>query len=252
MGELCTVRLVSLGWTPGYISGAVESECVDRVREPVDLQTVAGHVEVSQTALMDAEVTAITGKVVVGSEGAAANLPFVANGETRFRMAVSEMAAGRPVFVDVTILATLKIDLPPLTVLTHHPERTERRTETVALWRPGTTETVSETVTVTNDDGTTTEHAVSATLSIPGETVHRDVTLTIVHPERVEAELLERSPVTDSRDESMLMQSVVGSDDPFKPLVLPEPEPEEPPAEQTQADGALSDWFDLLGWEWPW
>ena len=46
--------------------------------------------------------------------------------------------------------------MPPLARLTHHPERTEHRTETVYLVRPGTSETVSETVTVTNADGTTT------------------------------------------------------------------------------------------------
>ena len=251
-GELCNVRLTSVGWTPGFVSGVIESECVDRVREPVDLQTVAGHVEVSQTALMDAEVTAIAGKVVAGHLEASANVPFVANGETRFRMAVSDMEARHPMFADVTVLATLKIDVPPLTVLNHIPERTERRTQTVAVWRPGTSQTVSETVTVTNGDGTTTEHVVSATLSIPGETVHEQVTLTIEHPERVEAELEERSPVTGARDESMLLQFVVASDDPYRPLVLPEPEPEEPSAEQTQAGNALSDWFRILGWEWPW
>ena len=49
--------------------------------------------------------------------------------------------------------------------------------------RPGTTKTVSETVTVENADGTTSEHTISATLSIPSKTVHKDVTLTILHPE---------------------------------------------------------------------
>ena len=47
------------------------------------------------------------------------------------------------------------------------------------------------------------------------------------------------------------LASGVGSDDPFAALVLPEPEPEDPPAEQEPADG-LRGWFDLLGWEWPW
>ena len=39
---------------------------------------------------------------------------------------------------------------------------------------------------------------------------------------------------------------------PFETLTLPEPEPEPPSAEQTPADGDLSDWFRILGWEWPW
>ncbi len=251
-GELCTVRLTSLGWTTGSVSGVIESECVARLAHPVDLPFVAGHASVKETALMDAEVTAITGKVVAGAGGGPANLPFVANGKTRFRLPASEHEALRPVAVSVYVQAALRIELPPLTLLTHRPERTELRTETVTLWRPGTTETVSETVTVTNGDGTTTQHVVTATLSVPGETVSRDVTLTIVHPERVEAEVLERSPVSDVRDESMTLKSAVWSDVAFRALVLPEPEPEDPPAEQTPAEGGLRSWFDLLGWEWPW
>ena len=251
-GELCTVRLTSLGWTTGSVSGVIESECVARMAHPVDLPFVAGHASVEETALMDAEVTAITGKVVAGAGEGPANLPFVANGETRFRLPASEHEALRPVAVSVYVQAALRIELPPLTLLTHRPERTELRTETVTLWRPGTAETVSETVTVTNDDGTTTQHVVTATLSVPGETVSRDVTLTIVHPERVEAEILERSPVSDVRDESMTLKSGVWSDVAFRALVLPEPEPEDPPAEQTPAEGGLRSWFDLLGWEWPW
>ena len=250
-GELCTVRLASLGWTTGFVSGAVESECVARIDEPVKSQTVVGYADVTQTALMDAEVTSITGKVVAASSESVANLPFVPNGKTRFRLAVPAGEALHPVAVTVTIEAVFRIVPPPLTVLTHRPERTERRTETVTLWRPGASETVSETVTVTNPDGTTSEHTVSATLSIPGETVYREVTLTVVHPEHVRAEILERSPVSDSRDESMVLLSVVGSDASFRDLVLPEPEPEDPPAEQEPADG-LRSWFDLLGWEWPW
>ena len=250
-GELCTVRLASLGWTTGFVSGAVESECVARLDEPVRSQTVAGYANVTQTALMDAEVTSITGKVVAASSESVANLPFVPNGKTRFRLAVPAGEALHPVAVTVAIEATFRIVPPPLTVLTHRPERTERRTETVTLWRPGTSETVSETVTVTNPDGTTSEHTVSATLSIPGETVYREVTLTVVHPEHVRAEILERSPVSDSRDESMVLLSVVGADASFRDLVLPEPEPEDPPAEQEPA-GGLQGWFELLGWEWPW
>ena len=136
--------------------------------------------------------------------------------------------------------------------LTHHPERTEYRTETVSLYRPGTSRTVSETVTITHDDGTTTQHVVTATLSIPGRTVQKDVTLTIVHPERIEAEVVERSPIARSRDETLTLSSSVGADAPFEVLALPEPEPETPPAEQTPAGGDLTHWFDLLGWEWPW
>ncbi len=106
-------------------------------------------------------------------------------------------------------------------------------------------------MTVTSDDGTTTEHTVSATLSVPGETVQRDVTLTIVHPEHVKAETTDRAPLTRTREETLSLASEIGSDDAFAALTLPEPEPEAPPAEQTPG-GDLTDWFRRLGWEWPW
>ena len=250
-GELCNVRLASLGWTPGAVSGLIESECRSRVEEPVELQTVAGHQSVTETALMDAEVTAIEGTVAAATGASHASIPFVPNGETRFRLPVESGTAIHDVTIDVSLEASLHIAMPPLTHLTHHPERTERRTETVSLYRPGTSETVSETVTVTNEDGSTSEHTVSATLSVPGETVYRDVTLTIVHPEHIKAEVVERSPIAGSREELLSLTSGVGSDDPYEALVLPEPEPVDPPAEQEPADG-LQGWFDRLGWEWPW
>ena len=195
---------------------------------------------------MDAEVTAISGTVSAATGASQASVPFVPDGETRFRLPVGDGQAIHGVSVDVSLQASLRIPIPPLTRLTHHPERTERRTETVSLWRPGTSRTVSETVVIENPDGTTTERVLSATLSIPGETVHRDVTLTIVHPEHVKAETVERSPISRSRAGSLSLASGVGSDEPYEVLVLPEPEPEDPPAEQEPADDMRS-WFDLLG-----
>ena len=59
-GELCDLRMTSLGWTPGAVSGVIESECTAAVEEAISLQTVAGHQSVTETALLDAEVTAIT------------------------------------------------------------------------------------------------------------------------------------------------------------------------------------------------
>ena len=250
-GELCIVRLTSLGWTPRAVSGVVESECVTRIEHPVDLQTVAGHESVTETALMEADVTAIAGTVAASTGASSAGVPFVPNGETRFVLPVGDGEAVHGVTVDVSLKASLSIPIPPLTVLTHHPERTERRTETVSLWRPGASDTDSETITVTHDDGTTTEHTVTAYAHVPGTTVYRDVTLTILHPEHVKAEVVDREPVSGSREEHLSLSSAVGSDDPYAVLVVPEPEPEEPSAEQTPA-GGLSDWFRILGWEWPW
>ena len=249
-GELCNLNMISLGWTPGAVTGVIESVCVATIKEPVELQAVAGHTEVTETALMDAEVTAITGTLVANTGASQDSVAFIPDGETSFHLSVPEGEAIHVVSVDVSLEANLRIPIPPLTTLTHHPERVEKRTETVSLWRPGTTQTVSETVTVTNDDGTTTEHVVTATLSIPGETVQKNVTLTIVHPEHVKAEVADRAPIVRTTEESLSLESAVGSDDPFEALTLPEPEPVDPPAEQTPG-GDLTEWFRRLGWEWP-
>ena len=255
-GELCDLRMASLGWTPGAVTGVIESQCVSAVEDPIELQTVAGHESVTETALMDAGVTEIAGTLSAATGASTASVEFVPNGETRFRLDVPTGKAIHAVTVDVDLEAALSIPMPPLTVLTHHPERTEERTETVSLYRPGASDSDSdsETITVTHDDGTTTEHTVSAYAYayVPGRTVNKDVTLTIVHPEHVKAETVERSPVTKARDETLAMASGVGADDPFAALVLPEPEPVDPPAGQTPAGGELGHWFDLLGWEWPW
>ena len=259
-GELCDLRLVSLGWRPRGLRGVIESECETRVEHPFKLQTVAGHVGVTETALMDAEVTGIVGTVLAESGASYTRVAFVPNGRTGFWLNVPDGDAIHDVAIDVDVEASLRIAMPPLTRLIHHEERVEERTETVSLYRPGTSRTVSKTVTVSNPDGTTTEHVISARLSIPGRTVQKDVTLTIVHPEHVKAEVVNRSPISRSMSEGQSLASVVGSDDPYTALALPEPDPVDPPAEQTPAGGgpasgseqALIDWFEQLGWEWPW
>ena len=106
---------------------------------------------------------------------------------------------------------------------------------------------------VSNPDGTTTQHVISATLSIPGSTVARDVTVTVKHPEHVRAEVTERAPLTRTRREVLGMASTIGADDSFELLTLPEPEPTPEPAEQSPADlDELRRLFELLGWRWPW
>ena len=229
------------------------SECVTEIEEAVSLQTAAGHHSETVTALMDAEITAITGTVTVVVGGSRTSVSFVPNGETRFSIPVPTGAAVHGVAIETELRAELRVPVPPLARLTHHPERTERRTETVRLVRPGTTEAVSETVTVTHEDGTTTEHTVTAHLSIPSKVVYRDVTLAIVHPERVEAEVVEREPVTGTRSEILALALSVGADDPFQVLALPEPEPEPVPAGQTPlTDRETRDLFGIFGWRWPW
>ena len=254
-GELCTVRLKSLGWAPGAVNGVVESECVTSIEHPVEVQTVSGHESVTQTALIDAGVTAITGTVNAIYGGTSAGTAFVPDGEMRFTLSVPNGEAVHAISVDASLTASLNVPIPPLTVLTHHPERTEEITETVSLHRPGASDSDSDsdTITVTHADGTTTTHTVSAYAYayVPARTIDKDVTIAIVHPEHVKAEVVERDPVAGSRDEELDFASYVGSDDPYAALTLPEPEPEDPPAEQTPA-GGLRDWFERLGWEWPW
>ena len=249
--ELCGLRVTSLGWTPGAVSGVVESECVTRIEHPVELQTVAGHESVTETALMDAQVTATTGTLSAATGASRTSEPFVPNGETRFTLDVPAGEAIHSVTVDVTLEASLRIPIPPLTQLTHHAERVEHVTRTVHLHRPGDSDSDSETATATCEDGATSSATATAYAYVPSATIAKDVTVTIVHPEHVKAEVVERSPITRTREERLSLASGVGSDDPFTVLVLPEPEPEDPPAEQEPADG-LRGWFDQLGWEWPW
>ncbi len=256
-GELCDLRMTSLGWTPGAVSGVVESDCAAVVEESIELQTVAGHASVTETALMDAEVTAVTGTVSAATGASSASVTFVPDGETRFRLAVPAGEAIHDVSVDVSLEASLRIPMPPLTQLTHHPERVEHITKTVNLHRPGDSDYDSETVTVTCDDGadssaaTTSSATATAYAYVPSATIAREVTVAVVHPEHIKAETVERQPIAGTRAETMALASAVGSDDPFKALVLPEPEPVDPPAEQEPADG-LRDWFEDMGWEWPW
>ena len=252
-GDLCRLSVASLGWTPGSIEGTVASECVAEIEEAVSLQTVAGHESVTETALMEAAVAAITGTVSVAVGGSRTSASLVPNGETRFSIPVATGKAVHGVAIEAELEAALRIAMPPMIRLTHHPERTEHRTETVRLVRPGASETVSETVTVTHEDGTTTEHTVTAHLSIPSKVVYRDVTLAIVHPERVRAEVVEREPVARSRSETLALASSVGADDPFRVLTMPEPEPEPVPAGQTPlTNDETRDLFGLFGWRWPW
>ena len=251
-GELCDLKMTSLGWRPGVVEGIVESECVTAIEHPVELQTVTGHESVTETTIMDAGVTAITGTVSATTGASNAGVAFVPDGETSFRLSVPTGEAIHALAVDVSLEANLSIPVPPLTVLTHHPERVEQITKTVQLHRPGASDYDSQTVTVTSEDGTTESATATAYANVPSVTITREVTVDVLHKEHVRAETVERQPVTRTREESLaLAPSGVGADEPYAVLALPEPEPEDPPAEQEPADG-LREWFKRLGWEWPW
>ncbi len=251
-GELCDLKMTSLGWRPGAVEGVVESECVTAIEHPVELQTVAGHESVTETTIMDAGVTAITGTVSATTGASNASVAFVPDGETSFRLSVPTGEAIHALAVDVSLEANLSIPVPPLTVLTHHPERVEQITKTVQLNRPGASDYDSQTVTVTSEDGTTESATATAYANVPSRTITREVTVDVLHKEHVRAETVDREPVTRTREESLaLAPSGVGADEPYAVLALPEPEPEDPPADQEPAEG-LREWFKRLGWEWPW
>ncbi len=248
-GELCDLRIVSLGWTPGAVSGVIGSECVTAIEHPVELQTVAGHASVTETTVMDAEVTGITGTVSAAAGDSHVSVSFVADGETPFSIPVSTGAAIHEVTVDADLEASLRIPVPPLTQLTHHVAWIEQVTKTVHLHRPGASDSDSKRVSVRCEDGSRKSATARAYAYVPSATIAGDVTVEVFHPERVDAEVVDRDPIARSRPERLSLASAVGPDDPFAALVLPEPEPEDPPAEQTTADGGLSGWFHDLGWE---
>ena len=252
-GELCTLRVVSLGWGAGSVEGSVAAECASTLEESVVLQTVAGHADVTETALLEGEVVAVTGTVTVASGASETTVAFVASGETRFRLPVATGEAVHALAIEAELEASLRIALPPLVELTHHPPRVEQLTETAEVSIPAFGDTVTETVAIPGENGTFTEHTVTASCHVPASTVRQDVVFTVVHTERVEAEVLARAPLARSREESLAMALSIGADDPYVALAVPEPEPEPDPVTQTPAEeDELSDWFEQLGWEWVW
>ena len=252
-GELCVLHVVSLGWSAGTVEGAISSECVSATGEAVVFQTVAGHADVTTPALLEGEVVAVTGTVTVVSGASETAVAFVAGGETRFRLPVAAGEAVHALAIEAELEASLRIALPPLVELTHHPRRVEQLTETAEVSIPAFGDTVTETVAIPGEDGAFTEHTVTASCHVPASTVRQDVVFTVVHPERVEAEVMARLPLARSRAESLALALSVGADDPYAALVLPEPEPEPDPPTQTPAEeDELSDWFEQLGWEWVW
>ncbi|MCY3696663.1 MAG: hypothetical protein OXG86_05850 [Chloroflexi bacterium] len=247
-GELCDLKLVSLVWRPDRIEGGLRSGCVATLAERVELQTAAGHRALSQTALLEAQVTLVSGALTVSAGGRETTAVFVPDGETRFMLALPAESGILAVEITTELSADLRIALPPLVQLTHRPRRVERRTETVTLTRPGTSETVSETIIVADADGKPIPWTISTTLSIPSAQVQKQVTLEIVHDEHVRAELVQRPALSKTRSESLLLASAIASDDAYRTLVV-EQEPERPVSIQTRLSQAeLDELFQILGW----
>ena len=244
-GELCSLSVTSLAWTPGRIEGAVASTCATSVEERVDLPIASGIHEASVTALIEAAVSDLSGTLTITSGTRSATATLVPNGSTAFTLPIGSGEAVHAVSIAAALEATTRSPLPALVELTHHPERTELLTETAAVTIPAFGDTVSETVTIPNEDGTSTEHTVSASCYVPQSTVRQDVVFTIVHPEHVRAEVVARAALVRARSESLALALSVASDDPYEPLVPPEPEEEPPLSTQTAVTPEELQW--LLG-----
>ncbi len=215
-GELCDLKVTSLGWAPGSIEGVIASECIAETRQEVDLPVYGGNFSQSVPALLDASVASIVGTVTVaaGTHRTAAN--FVAGGETRFDLPVPDRKAVHDLDIAAELAATLDVPLPPMLQTTHHPTRTDVYTRRVTC-RCGESRTV------------------------------KTVRIYVHHPEHVRAVEVARAPVARTRPESLPLADAlgIGSDDPFRYLVVPPPKPPLPKAEQTQAG-------DSSWWGWPW
>ncbi len=215
-GRLCDLEVVSLEWTPGSIEGVIASECIAETRQEIDLPVYGGHFSQSVPALLDASVASIAGTVTVaaGSHRTMAN--FVAGGETRFSLPVPDRKATHDLAITAELTATLNVPLPPMLQTVHHPARTDVYTRRVTC-RCGESTTV------------------------------KTVRIYVHHPEHVRAVEVARAPVARTRPESLPLVDAlgIGSDDPFRYLVVPPPKPPLPKAEQTQAG-------DSSWWGWPW
>ena len=223
-GELCDLEMTSLGWTPGSITGVIASECIAETRQEVDLPVYGGHFSQSVPALLDATVTGVTGTVSISVGSNSTTATFVQDGETGFTLTVPDEKETHELEITAELTAALNVPRPPMLQTTHHPARTDVYTRRVTC-RCG--------------DSSTT----------------KTVRIYVRHPEHVRAVKTERSAVTPTRAESIVLAPApvssagqalsLGADDPFTGLVVPPPTPEPPKAEQTTVG-------DSSWWNWPW
>ena len=189
--RLCSIRVEPTHSTPGWVDGVVVSTCASTVKEALELQPVTGHREETLTGILAAAVVSISGTVAVevsdGASSSVAEILFMPGDETRFSVPISDERGVRNVTLRVDLTASLQVDLPPLTVLTHHEERDEEFSKTVSLTWPAWTETVERTVEVTHPDGSVTQQVVSVEVTILSRSVSREAVFRVFHEEHVRA-----------------------------------------------------------------
>ena len=226
-GELCSLAVTSLSWSPGRIEGSVSSVCAASVEERVDLPFAAGHHQASVVALVEASVTDLSGTLTVTSGTWTATAAFVPDGSTSFRLPMGSGEGIRAVAIEVALEATTTAPLPPLVELTRRPTRWEYFTETASVTIPAFGDTVTETITVTGEDGIPVTHSVTASCYVPQSVVRQDVVFTVIHEEHVRAEVVSRAPLVRARSESLALALSVASDDSYRPLGAEAPADEE-------------------------
>ena len=236
-----------------------------RIEHPVELQTVAGHASVTET---DADGRRGDGNSRDGVGGSSGRL--VRESSVRPQRQ-DRLLAQRPVATGDAI-HDFAIDVGRGGVPAHRDAAADRVSPTTrsgsrsahrrcSLYQAGGRAGLREQdghsqVQRRLQDGTTTEHVISATLSIPAAgLVQKDVTLTIVHPERIErrgggpltpySAVSERAPVACIR--GWLGRPVHGACAAGARACRAAGRADVRPTGDLHRDGSSE-----LGWEWPW
>ena len=217
-GEFCDLKVTKIEWRPGKLLGGIQSDCAATVDEIADLQTVTGHTNISQKAVLTGNVRSVTGEIRVAGGGSTISAPFVKDGSTQFELVVGNEETTLDVALRVKLKAELSIPLPPIVRLTHHPARTEQHSQTVSSVDPESGEATTETV-----------------------------TFNVTYPAYIGAKVSERSPQVRNRQEQLALATSIASDAVYQPLAASTPVTS---STQTVVVGdELSELFALLGWE---
>ena len=173
-GELCDVRVTSIRWSPGALTGMLQAgECVHAVEHPIDLVVVQGEAYIAGAMFMRTRVTDVYGSVTVSSGDASTTVNLDPPGSAVFRLPIPTGEGLHELSVEATLEAHLRGNAPPLVTLELIPAREEYRLVPVKVWRPGTSKVVRDTVTVRNKDGTTSSHEILRPAHHPQRGDHR-------------------------------------------------------------------------------